>query len=342
LTRYLQARDQVVTEAGRPPRASKRPGGKSDPADAARAARDALAAGKLAQPRADGAREALRILLAARCQATTARTAAVNTFKDLILGAPDRLRQQLRGLSMPRQTARCRALRVHASQPVAEQVLHAELRRLATHIRAWDQELRASKAQLHQLVAQVMPVLLDQPGVGPMSAAQLLVSGRTQAGADPKPPSPPSPESARYPHPQARSPGSGSTPSATGSSTAPCTSSSAGGCSTTARPRPTSPAGPATKPIAKSAAASSATRPRPLPPHGDSRKDLTAHRSVSWRATPPRMSRGRTIPRGQPGGCVPSALSSGRRVVGRVVGSAGENFSTFSRARGARRAGLPR
>ena len=187
---------------------------------------------------------------------------------------------------------------------------------LATHIRAWDQELRASKAQLHQLVAQVMPVLLDQPGVGPMSAAQLLVSGRTQAGADPKPPSPPSPESARYPHPQARSPGSGSTPSATGSSTAPCTSSSAGGCSTTARPRPTSPAGPATKPIAKSAAASSATRPRPLPPHGDSRKDLTAHRSVSWRATPPRMSRGRTIPRGQPGGCVPSALSSGRRVVG--------------------------
>jgi transposase len=176
LTRYLQARDQVVTEAGRPPRASKRPGGKSDPADAARAARDALTAGKLAQPRADGAREALRILLAARCQATTARTAAVNTFKALILGAPDRLRQELRGLSTPRQTARCRVLRMHASQPIAEQVLHAELRRLATHIRAWDRELRANKAQLQQLVTQMMPVLLDQPGIGPMSAAQLLVS----------------------------------------------------------------------------------------------------------------------------------------------------------------------
>jgi transposase len=88
LVRYLQAKEQVVTEAGRPPRASKRPGGKSDPVDAARAAREALAADKLAQPRADGAREALRILLAARSQATSARTAAVNTFKALILGAP--------------------------------------------------------------------------------------------------------------------------------------------------------------------------------------------------------------------------------------------------------------
>jgi transposase len=176
LTRYLQAQDQVVTEAGRPPRASKRPGGKSDPADAAKAARDALTAVRLAQPRADGAREALRILLAARAQATMARTAAVNTLKALTLGAPDSLRQALRGLSTPRQAARCRTLRVHASQPIAEQVLRAELRRLAAHIGAWDRELRANKAQLHQLVTQVMPVLLDQPGIGPMSAAQLLVS----------------------------------------------------------------------------------------------------------------------------------------------------------------------
>jgi transposase len=54
--------------------------------------------------------------------------------------------------------------------------LRAELRRLAAHIGSWDRELRANKAQLRQLVGQVMPALLDQPGVGPMSAAQLLVS----------------------------------------------------------------------------------------------------------------------------------------------------------------------
>jgi transposase len=176
LTRYLHAHGQLVAEAGRPARASRRPGGKSDPADAARAARDALSAQRLAQPRSDGTREALRILLTARAQATTARTAAVNTVKALILAAPDDLRRQLRGLSTPRQASRCRSLRVHAGQPIAEQVLRAELRRLATHIGGWDKQLRANKAQLRQLVAQTMPVLLAQPGVGPMTAAQLLVS----------------------------------------------------------------------------------------------------------------------------------------------------------------------
>ena len=176
LTRALRGDGQAVVEAGRPARASKRPGGKSDPADALRAARDALSADKLAQPRSDGAREGLRILLTARAQASTARTAAVNTLKALLPGAPDHLRPALRELSTPRQASKCRRLRVHASQPVAEQILRTELRRLATHIGAWDKELRANKAQLRQLVAQIMPALPGQPGVGPTSAAQLLVS----------------------------------------------------------------------------------------------------------------------------------------------------------------------
>ena len=176
VTRYLLGHGQLVIEAGRPARASKRTGGKSDPADAARAAREALSAPRLAQPRRDGPREAMRILLTARAQATTARTSAVSTLKALLLGAPDELRHQLRGLSTPRQASRCRHLRVRHSQPIAEQILRAELRRLATHIGHWDRELRANKTQLRQLVQQVMPALLDQPGVGPMSAAQLLVS----------------------------------------------------------------------------------------------------------------------------------------------------------------------
>jgi transposase len=176
LTRFLQDRGQAVTEAGRPARASKRPGGKSDPADAARAARDALAGGRLAQPRADGAREGLRILLAARAQATTSRTASVNYFKALLLVAPDNLRQNLRQLSTARQAARCRTLRATPAQPPAERILRAELRRLARHIGTLDRELRANKTQLSQLTEQVMPGLLDQPGIGPVSAAQLLVS----------------------------------------------------------------------------------------------------------------------------------------------------------------------
>ncbi len=116
----VPADPQGCAEAGRPARASKRPGGKSDPADALRAARDALTTDKLAQPRSDGPREALRILLTARAQASTARTAAVNTLKALLLGAPDNLRQPLRGLTTSQQASKCRSLRAHASQPVAE------------------------------------------------------------------------------------------------------------------------------------------------------------------------------------------------------------------------------
>ena len=166
LVRALGTAGQLVIEAGRPSRVSRRPGGKSDPADARRAARDALAAATPAHPPEDGVREALRILLLARSQMTTARTAAVNTFKALILTAPDRLHEQLRSLSTPTQIHRCLPLRAAAGQPIAGQVLGRELRRLARHIRTLDLELRHNESALHGLVAELMPALLDQPGVG--------------------------------------------------------------------------------------------------------------------------------------------------------------------------------
>src|SRR4051794_27637300 len=89
LCRTLLAAGQQVMEAGRPRRPSQRPGGKSDPADARLAARTALAADHHAQPRGDGDREALRILLVAREHANATRTAAINVFKSLLLTGPD-------------------------------------------------------------------------------------------------------------------------------------------------------------------------------------------------------------------------------------------------------------
>jgi transposase len=50
------------------------------------------------------------------------------------------------------------------------------LRGLAQRIRLLDKEIRANEGQLRDLVRLVMPALLDEPGVGPVSAAQLLVS----------------------------------------------------------------------------------------------------------------------------------------------------------------------
>ena len=71
-----------------------------------------------------------------------------------------------------------------------------------------------------------MPALLDQPGVGPVSAAQLLVTWshpgrfRSEAAFAAL-----TGTVARSPHPQAAPPATASTPTATATPTAPCTPS---------------------------------------------------------------------------------------------------------------------
>jgi transposase len=72
LARVLQAAELTVVEIERPRRGERRRG-KSDPIDAHLAALH-LDADRLPTPRADGDREALRILLRARRELTTAKT----------------------------------------------------------------------------------------------------------------------------------------------------------------------------------------------------------------------------------------------------------------------------
>src|SRR5690242_13071298 len=96
LAAALAAAGHLVIEAGRPKKARRR-GGKPDQIDAVRAARQALAAPRPAQPRTGDTREALPILLATREHATRTRTATVNTFKARILTAPEDLRAAFRG-----------------------------------------------------------------------------------------------------------------------------------------------------------------------------------------------------------------------------------------------------
>ncbi len=97
LLRALRTADETVFEAPKPTATARRRGGKSDSLDAVHAARAVLAADHIATPRADGDREALRILHACRRHYTDTRTATVNLFKSLILTADDELREQFRG-----------------------------------------------------------------------------------------------------------------------------------------------------------------------------------------------------------------------------------------------------
>jgi hypothetical protein len=85
-----------VVEAGRPKRPARRTGAQSDALDAVRAAREALACDHPVAPRGRGDRQAL---LASRHSACRAKVSAINQLKALIVGAPEELRAELRGLA---------------------------------------------------------------------------------------------------------------------------------------------------------------------------------------------------------------------------------------------------
>jgi len=68
LARFLAGRGETVLELSRTARAERRLRGKDDELDAVRTARAALASQTLALPRAGEQREALRLLLVARCR----------------------------------------------------------------------------------------------------------------------------------------------------------------------------------------------------------------------------------------------------------------------------------
>jgi transposase len=76
LTRHLLGLGEIVVELDRPKRSARRNGAKSDPLDAIRAAREAMARPRWGTPRSGGERQALSVLLAARRSAINASTEA--------------------------------------------------------------------------------------------------------------------------------------------------------------------------------------------------------------------------------------------------------------------------
>jgi transposase len=172
----LQQRGEQVVEVGRPKRLAARTGAKSDALDAVRAAREALGQDRLAIPRRRGEREALRVLLTTRRCATLARVAAIGQLKALIVGAPEELRAELRGRSTSSQVASCATLRQRPTRSLEHRATVRALGATAQRIQLLQDEADQLQAELTVLVGAVAPWLLEVPGVGPLSAAQVLVS----------------------------------------------------------------------------------------------------------------------------------------------------------------------
>jgi transposase len=176
LARYLAERGEVVLEISRTPRAERRLRGKDDTLDAARTARAALASDTLALPRTGERREALRLLLVARRSAVDVRREALTQLRAVIVTAPDRLRQELRGLPTGKLLDRCSRLRRTSAAGVDELATRLVLRSLARRVQAAALEADELEHELLTHVRALAPTLLDEPGIGPVVAAQLIVA----------------------------------------------------------------------------------------------------------------------------------------------------------------------
>lgn len=176
LARSLSVRGERVLEVGRQQREARRGRAKSDALDAVRAARSVLGETGLASPRAAGRREALRALLTTREGAIATRRAGLNQLRALIVVSPEPLRAELRPLTRARLLARCASLRcVRGREPQ----LHATklaLRACARRVLAATSEARELEAEITLLLRELAPQLLAERGVGPISAAEIVIS----------------------------------------------------------------------------------------------------------------------------------------------------------------------
>jgi transposase len=177
LARHLREAGVHVVEVDRPDRRARRAQGKSDPLDAYSAARAALSGRASVVPKVrDGKVEAIRAIRVARSSAVKARTQATNQLKALIVTGSPGFRQQLRHLSTPLIIAHCARLRPSADLGDPEQATKTALRRLARRHQQLSEEITEADRELHQLVRDVAPALLDLPGVGSEVAGQVLIS----------------------------------------------------------------------------------------------------------------------------------------------------------------------
>ena len=178
LARAVAAAGLTVIECEQPRREARRGRGKSDPIDAHLAVLAALRldADRLPVPRADGDREALRILLGARHDLAVANTAQTNRLRALLLGGSDAERDLARAtLADPMLVAIAR--RREPREATREQaVRHGEARRLALAVRAGRHALAANRAQLQTIVDEMAPGLTERRGIGAVTAAQAIVS----------------------------------------------------------------------------------------------------------------------------------------------------------------------
>jgi transposase len=175
LTAFLHERGELVFEVDRPKRPARRDGAKSDELDAVRAAREVLAKEHQTLPRRRGERAGLQIVLRTRGGAVDARSDAIRALRSAVVVAPESVAAPLRRLGGAELIRRCASLRIAAGTEVETELTKLSLRSLARRIQCLSAEIDRHEREILRLVVALCRPLLDQQGVGPVTAGELIV-----------------------------------------------------------------------------------------------------------------------------------------------------------------------
>ena len=176
LARHLAAAGVKVVEVNRPEKLDRHLDGKDDFLDAEAAARAVLSGRASAIPKSgDGPVEAIRSLETAHESAAHDRVEAINQFKSMMFRAPNSFRDVFSTKTFRHQLNA--AVRFRTSHDdLVEQELRVALKLLAQRIRFLESHIADIEARLRPIIEEHFPAVLGLHGVGPHSAAQLLLT----------------------------------------------------------------------------------------------------------------------------------------------------------------------
>jgi transposase len=182
LARYLAGAGIGVVEVDRADRQDRHRHGKSDPLDAVSAARAAQSGRATGEPKGrDGAVEAIRALMVAKRSARAERTQAIGQARALIVTGPNDLRARFAGLTAAALAEAIAALRPRPGD-AARYAVRIALRELGRRVEFPGGQLERLDDLIIPLVTARAPGLLSLYGVGPGTAALLLVAAGDHPG----------------------------------------------------------------------------------------------------------------------------------------------------------------
>jgi transposase len=176
LARHLAAAGIRVVEVDRADRQDRHRQGKSGPLDAVSAARAAQSGRAAGAPKGrDGAVEAIRTLMVAKRSAHHERTQAINQARALIVTGPEELRARFARHTPAQLVGGLAALRPRPGD-VPGYATRVALRELGRRARFLDAQIGQLDELIAPLVTTRAPGLLALYGVGPDTAARLLIA----------------------------------------------------------------------------------------------------------------------------------------------------------------------